>query len=119
MKKLNQTLIMLISILLLISCSNSSSSSNPTTPTLQAKWAFGPDLGCGGRNSIEFKSTNVFIEYHYGGNCVLTPYYGEYFRAGDIVTINGVENILVELTNTTLTLHQSNNNTTKTYDKVN
>ena len=117
MKKLKQILTLFTFTLLLISCS-SNPSSNATTPTLQAKWAFGMDTGCG-RNAIEFKNTNVFIEYHYDGSCVFVPYYGQYSRTGDIVTINGVENIIVELTSTTLKLHQINNNSTKTYDKIN
>ena len=117
MKKLKQILIGTFFTLLIISCSNSSSDSSVQS-TLKAKWAFGEQLQCG-RNSIEFKDTNLFIEHHYNSNCTSIPYYGDYILSGSLLTINGIENVIVELTNTTLKLHQINNNTTKTYDKVN
>ena len=119
MKKLKQILILFLLTTLIISCSSSSSSEDNSTPTLTGKWAFGPDTGCGGRNSIEFKNTNVFIEHHYNGNCSLSNYNGVYSRTGDIVTINGTEKVIVELTTTSLTLYTPSNENTKTYDRVN
>lgn len=118
MKKLKQISILCFFTLLLVSCSNSDSPNNSSEPTLQGRWAFGEDLGCG-RNSIEFKNTNVFIEHHYNSNCSSTPYYGEYSHSGDIVIINGTDKIIVELTATTLILFNPDNDVTSNYDRVN
>ena len=118
MKNLNQTVILFLLVLLTISCNNDDTSNSSNTPNPKGKWAFGEDYGCG-KNSIEFKNTNVFIEHHYNANCSSTPYYGEYTLVGDIVTINGTEKIIIELTNTILILYNPINDITSTYERMN
>ena len=110
MKKLLLLTIMILSI----SCSTDNVQNSSA---IIGKWAFGQQSQCG-RNSIEFKDTNLFIENHYNSNCTSVPYYGVYVLSGSLLTINNEENVIVELTNTTLILHRTNSNVTETYDKV-
>ena len=111
MKKLLLLTIMVLSI----SCSTDSVQNSSA---IIGKWSFGQQSQCG-RNSIEFKDSNLFIEYHYNSNCTSIPYYGTYVLSGSLLTINNEENVIVELTNTTLKLHRTNSNVIKTYDRIN
>lgn len=123
MKKIKQNLALFALVLLIISCSNGSSgdsSNSSVSSTIIGKWAFGPVLsGCNTRNSIEFKNTNVYYEHHYSGNCQLTSYPGSYTKNGDILMIDGNENVILELTTSKLKLFDKNDNETEIYDKVN
>lgn len=110
-------LILFVCLLFLtISCTTDSESSG--TPTLIGKWAFGETSDCG-RNMIEFKNTNVFVEYHYNSSCSLTPYYGNYILEGDLLEINTNDFVIVELTNSTLTLYSVSNDEIKQYERIN
>ena len=64
-------------------------------------------------NRFESLNSILFLPH-----CTSIPYYGTYVLSGSLLTINNEENIIVELTNTTLKLYRTNSNVIKTYDRI-
>lgn len=110
MKKL---ILLLLFTLTTISCSTSTDEPLqlvPTTPTIYGKWYFNETTPCG-KNSIELNQNLTMIENHYASNCDIEKYYSTYTYSNNIITIYNQPRIVIELTNTKMTLYNENTNT--------
>ena len=109
-------LLLLFTLISLISCTMDDNKSSSTDTTIYGRWYFEETTSCG-KNSIELQENSIIIEYHYDSNCNIGTYFDVYTFQNNILTINGVQEIVTELTSNKLTLYNKKTNTYTYYTK--
>lgn len=99
-----KTILLTLLTLFLFSCSTENREELTETPTLLGKWYFEEVTHCG-RNSMEFKQSNLFIENHFNGNCINSQYQSSYTLNNNQITFNNSTKTIIELTNNELILY--------------
>lgn len=98
-------LILLLTLFTMLSCSTNERTTEDVS--IRGKWYMEEMTPCG-KNSIEFKNNNLFVENHYNSNCTNSVYNGDYLLQDDTVNINGNEKLITGLSELTLILYDVN-----------